>query len=37
LVAGAYEEQIENPGTCPTCGKPLTMECTKSGACPHQG
>lgn len=37
LVAGAYEEQIENPGSCPTCGKPLTLECTKSGTCPHQG
>lgn len=37
LVAGAYEEQIEKPGACPTCGKPLTMECTKSGTCPHQG
>ena len=37
LVAGAYEEQIEKPGNCPTCGKPLKTECTKSGSCPHQG
>lgn len=37
LKAGLYEEEIQDAGKCPTCGKPLAMVCTKSGTCPHQG
>ncbi|MCP4365001.1 MAG: hypothetical protein GY800_06835 [Planctomycetes bacterium] len=35
LREGAYEEEIEDAGNCPECGKSLEMICTKSGTCPH--
>ena len=37
LKEGLYEEEIENAGSCPTCGKPLEVICSKSGTCPHVG
>ncbi|MFQ5862062.1 MAG: hypothetical protein ACE5IC_02970 [Candidatus Brocadiales bacterium] len=35
LMEGRYEEQMEDAGNCPTCGKHMEIICTKSGTCPH--
>ncbi len=35
LREGAYEEELQDPGNCPTCGKRMEMVCEKSGNCPH--